>query len=207
MAKVKKLVDDAAIDIEAWLSGNAEVARKFKEVEVLYEVVRAAEQPDAPLRTGDHCRWCPAKPLCPAIGGQLERAVATKVRAIDPEKLSAALVFADMAEDWAKSVRDMAEEMLKNNVAIPGWKMVPKRPTRQWADVEKAKAHLGQMGLDAKDLMVMKSPAQVEKIAGKLPKELFIAVSSGNTIAPWSDPRPAVLTVGADIRRAVAKLK
>jgi len=56
-------------------------------------------------------------------------------------------------------------------------------------------------------LMVMKSPAQAEKICGKLPKELFVSISTGNTIAPESDPRPAVSTLGSDIRRAFSKLE
>jgi len=32
-------------------------------------------------------------------------------------------------------------------------------------------------------------------------------MSTGNTIAPESDPRPAVLTIGKDIRSAFSKLE
>ncbi|GGY25910.1 hypothetical protein [Paludibacterium paludis] len=35
--------------ILAWMSGNVKLAKRFKEVEVLYELIRAAEQPDAGL--------------------------------------------------------------------------------------------------------------------------------------------------------------
>ena len=55
--------------------------------------------------------------------------------------------------------------------------------------------------------MAIKSPAQVEKIVKKLPPDLVVAVSTGNTLAPESDPRPAVLTIGNDIRRAFSKLE
>ena len=69
------------------------------------------------------------------------------------------------------------------------------------------------MGLDSEELIVtaLKSPAQVEKVAKKhgiaIPNDLVVAVSTGNTIAPESDPRPAVLTIGKDIRAAFSKLE
>ena len=172
----------------------------------LYDAVQASFRPDAPLNHGDHCRWCPAKPTCPAITGQLERAIATKVKAIDPEKMNYALAMALLAEEWAKGVRELAQTMLENKAPIDGWKLVPKRPTRQWADEGKARATIAEMGFNPEDLMVMKSPAQAEKICGKLPKELFVSISTGNTIAPESDPRPAVSTLGSDIRRAFSKI-
>ncbi|MDN0074956.1 hypothetical protein QU481_08615 [Crenobacter sp. SG2303] len=35
--------------IRAWLTGNVRIAKRFKEVEVLFEIVRAAEQPGVTL--------------------------------------------------------------------------------------------------------------------------------------------------------------
>lgn len=35
--------------IESWMSGNVKLAKRFKEVEVFYELIRAAEQPDEGL--------------------------------------------------------------------------------------------------------------------------------------------------------------
>ena len=175
----------------------------------LYDAVQASFKPNAPFAAGDHCRWCAGKPVCPLLTGQLERAVATKIKGIDPEKVGNALAFAILAEEWAKSVRELAQTMLENNAPVPGWKLVPKRPTRPWVDAEAAREALEQMGLDNSELMVttLKSPAQVEKIIKKLPPELVVAVSTGNTIAPESDPRPAVLTIGKDIRSAFSKLE
>jgi hypothetical protein len=179
----------------------------------LYDAVQASFRPNPKFEAGDHCRWCAAKPVCPLLTGQLERAVATKVKAIDVEKVGNALAFAILAEEWAKSVRELAQTMLENNAPIDGWKLVPKRATRQWVNDEAAREALEQMGLDSEELIVteLKSPAQVEKVLKKhkleLPKDLVVAVSTGNTIAPESDPRPAVLTIGSDIRRAFSNLK
>ena len=179
----------------------------------LYDAVQTSFRPEPPFAAGDHCRWCAAKPVCPLLTGQLERAVATKIKAIDAEKIGNALAFAILAEEWAKGVRELAQTMLENNAPVPGWKLVPKRATRQWVNVEGAREALEQMGLDSEELIVtdLKSPAQVEKVLKKhqleLPKDLVVAVSTGNTIAPESDPRPAVLTIGKDIRSAFSKLE
>lgn len=190
--------------VSRWLTTPGRV-KAFERT--LYDAVQMSFKPDAPVKSGDHCRWCPAKPVCPAVTGQLERAVATKIKGIDKEKLGNALAFALLAEDWAKSVRELAQTVRENGAPVDGWKLVPKRATRQWADPDKARAALAEMGLAAEDMMVMKSPAQIEKITGKLPKDLTVAISTGNTIAMESDPRPAVLTHGDDLIRAFSDVR
>ena len=172
----------------------------------LYKAVQASFTPDAKLNAGDHCRWCEAKPVCPLVTGQLERAIATKMNAIDKEKLGNALAMAILAKEWAKSVEALAQDLLEKGQAVPGWKLVPKRATRQWVNERQALAAFEEMGLDPQTLTTLKSPAQIEKIVKKLPDGLAVAVSSGNTIAPESDPRPEVLTIGQSIRSAFSKL-
>ena len=196
--------------VKRWLTTPGRI-KAFERT--LYDAVQASYAPNPKLEAGDHCRWCAAKPVCPLLTGQLERAVATKVKAIDVEKVGNALAFAILAEEWAKSVRELAQTMLENNAPVPGWKLVPKRATRQWVNDEGAREALEQMGLDSEELIVteLKSPAQVEKVLKKhkleLPKDLIVAVSTGNTIAPESDPRPAVLQIGKNIRSAFSKLE
>ena len=196
--------------VKRWLTTPGRI-KAFERT--LYDAVQASFKPNAPYAAGDHCRWCAGKPICPLLTGQLERAVATKVKAIDVEKVGNALAFAILAEEWAKSVRELAQTMLENNAPVPGWKLVPKRATRQWVDAEGAREALEQMGLDNSELIetTLRSPAQIEKVLKKhkleLPKEHVVAVSTGNTIAPESDPRPAVLTIGKDIRAAFSKLE
>ena len=55
------------------------------------------------------------------------------------------------------------------------------------------------------------SPAQAEKVLKKsklaLPEEVITAVSSGSTLAPEDDPRPAVLNIGKQLNAALSKLK
>jgi hypothetical protein len=178
----------------------------------LFDAVTVALKPNAPVELGDHCKWCAAKPICPAMTGETERALRTKLNSITPEGYSNALVIADRVEEWAKEVREMAQQALENGIAIPGFKLVPKRATRQWVNDEGALEALKQMGLELDELTETKlrSPAQMEKVLKKhkleLPKDHVVAVSTGNTLAPESDPRPAVLQIGKQIREAFSKL-
>ena len=49
----------------------------------LVAAVKEAQRPDARLATGDHCRWCAAKPICPQMNGAVERATHVLRRSSD----------------------------------------------------------------------------------------------------------------------------
>ena len=57
----------------------------------------------------------------------------------------------------------------------------------------------------------LKTPAAVEKeikaTKQQLPADLVVAVSTGSTLAPESDPRPAVLQIGQTLSKAMAKIQ
>jgi hypothetical protein len=194
--------------IKRWTT-TIERIKQFEQT--LVKAVKIAQQPDAPLKHGDHCRWCAAKPVCPIMTGAVDRAVALKMDKIDVDKLGAYLHNADLLEDWIKDLRALAEEMMKKGKPVAGWKMVPKRATRSWANEGKAKAALSEMGVATVEMIstALLSPAQMEKVLKKrklaLPDDLVVAVSSGTTIAPESDPRPAVVQLG-DLRAALSKI-
>jgi hypothetical protein len=177
----------------------------------LLGAVNLSSKAAAPLKSGTWCRWCPASPTCPAQSGEVSRTLKTQLKGIDAKLLGEMLDQADTLEAWIKSARELAEQMLTSNVPVPGYKMVPKRATRQWASEGIAKATLLGMGVASKDLMEtkMKSPAQVDKLlpkGEKVPAELVTQISSGNTLAPESDPRPAVMQIGSSLKAALGKL-
>ena len=93
---------------------------------------------------------------------------------------------------------------------VPGYKLVAKRSTRQWVDEAEALAKLGGT-IPMYEPMKVISPAAAEKVLKKsklaLPDDLVVAVSSGSTLAPESDPRPAVLNVGTQLVAALSKLQ
>jgi hypothetical protein len=211
-------VFDGATEIELIIVQPPEIKRwtttraRIEQFEIdLVTAVKAAEQPEAKLKHGDHCRWCAAKPVCPIMTGAVDRAVALKIDKIDVDKLGAYLHNADLLEAWIKDLRALAEEMLKKGKPVAGWKMVPKRATRSWVKEEDAKAALLQH-LKESEVIETKlvSPAAAEKLLKaqklKLPDGLTVAISSGNTIAPESDPRPAVVLIGQQLNAALSKI-
>jgi hypothetical protein len=176
----------------------------------LVRAVRLSERPDAPLEVGSHCRWCPAKPICPKMTGAIDRLVHNKLESLEADQLSAALMLADKLEDFIAAARKLAFDRLEKDMPVPGYKLVPKRAVRQWVDENKAFAALSSMGIEPYEQKLL-SPAQAEKALKKskltLPDDLVVAVSSGSTIAPESDPRPAVLNLGTQLVAALSKIQ
>ena len=110
-----------------------------------------------------------------------------------------------LLEAWIAEVKSLALRMLEDNVPVSGYKLVPKRASRVWVDEQKARDHLLAQGLEESDITELRSVAQIEKAFKKRKIEMpeVVSVSSGNTIAPESDPRSAVLNLGA----ALSKLR
>jgi hypothetical protein len=175
----------------------------------LVKAVKAAEQPDAGLKSGEHCRWCAAKPVCPQMTGEVERAALVQLKELDAAMLGQYLAKADVLEGWITDLRALAFQMLEKNVPVPGYKLVMKQARRQWRDDAKAATMLIDAGIDPikKELI---SPAVAEKLLKKskltLPDEFVKSVSSGTTLASEDDSRPAVLQLG-DLRAALSKLQ
>ena len=193
--------------VKKWTTNLARIKR-FEADLIL--AVRASEQPDAPLATGDHCRWCAAKSVCPLVTGAVARAERTALKTINVDDLAAALDRVELLEGWIKDAKELAQTLLENGTEVPGYKLVAKRATRQWANEAAALTALTEAGCSAQELTELKSPAQVEKVLKKrkidMPEGLITAVSSGNTLASADDPRPAVLQIGKQLASALDRL-
>jgi hypothetical protein len=161
------------------------------------ELISAVKGPRTKLESGEHCRWCAAKPTCPKVTGAVDRALKTALVRIDADKIGEYLSQAELLEEWIDSVRSLAFEMLENNVRVPGFKLVAKRGTRQWVNDQVAKDLLGDKAYESKLISV----AQAEKLIGKknFPSDVAVSVSSGSTLAADSDPRPAVIDLGKQL--------
>jgi hypothetical protein len=168
------------------------------------------EKPNAKLVPGDHCRFCPASGVCPQIKEKAQSLAKLEfgnpVKGYDPAKLSQVLEWLPILEGWVKNVRDFAYSEITLGKTIPGWKLVEKRATRKWKDEEKAKLFLqsryqSTITKECFEPPTIKSPAQVEKILPKTEHvnlmELIVSQSSGNTLVPESDKRPAVKLLDA----------
>lgn len=194
--------------VKRWVTTPARV-QEFEQ-ELAY-AVRLSTWDTAPMQTGEHCRWCTAKPICPQMTGAVDRALQTQLANLPKEQLAMQLQQADMLEDYIKSLRALAFQMLESGSPLPGYKLVAKRGTRQWTSEDAVDAFVDANNLadEAYDTK-LKSPAQLEKVLKKhdkeLPDELVVTISSGSTLAADSDPRPAVLQIGKQLTAALSKL-
>ena len=177
----------------------------------LVSAVKTALQDDAPLAQGEHCRWCAAKPICPQMTGAVDRAIKQQIVNLDVDTLAQHLHTADLLEEWIKDLRALAFGLLEKGADVPGYKIVQKQARRKWTDEGVAKQALLSLGL--KESVVVEtsimSPAQAEKALKKrfseLPEDLIKSESSGTTLAPVDDPRPAVQSF-IGLSKALSKL-
>jgi len=194
--------------IRRWVTTPARVKQFEAE---LAAAVRESSWPEPTMKTGEHCRWCAAKPICPQMTGEVERALRVQLANLPAEQIAMQLEQADRLEDYIKDLRALAFQMLENERPVPGYKLVAKQSRRQWADETKAKDFLLKSLVEPYKELEVISPAQAEKLLKKikveLPSELVVSVSSGSTLAPESDPRPAVLQLGRQLMAALSKLQ
>lgn len=168
----------------------------------LKEKVEATEDTAAPLCPGDHCQWCPAAAICPALREQNTALAVIEFAPVDnydPVQLSQMLDAVPRIDAWCRSLERFAQNELESGRPVPGWKLVAKRATRQWAKGDdETLAKFEELGIDPSSACdsSVRSPAQIEKL---LPKDrrkelspLIVSRSSGSTLAPESDPRKPV---------------
>jgi hypothetical protein len=189
--------------IRRWRTTPARIGQFARE---LKKAVKVASLPDAKLNPGDHCRFCPAKPTCPAMTGAVDRALKVKLDAVDDEMLGKYASNAVLLQGWIDDLNTLVRTKIEKGYKIPGWKLVAKQSRRKWVDeVVAAKTLLG-LGINPQKPLEIISPAQAEKKLKNLPEGLTVSVSSGDTLAPESDPRPAVLQIGQQLTAALSKL-
>jgi hypothetical protein len=195
--------------IRRWRTTPARIKQFERE---LKRAVKVASLPDAKLYAGDHCRFCPAKPTCPLITGAVDRALKIQLDQQDNTMLSTYATQAVILQGWINDLNALVEKKLKAGDKIVGWKLVSKQSRRKWSDEGEVVHWLDGKGLEAREIYSteLRSPAQMEKVLKKrklaLPDELVVSVSSGDTLAPDSDPRPAVLQIGHQLTAALSKL-
>ena len=176
----------------------------FDEIDVIRREALATEAPDAPLKSGAWCKYCPASAVCPEqrnANFEIAKAEFTPVlQSYDPELLAACLRAIPRMEAWIESVRQFAHGEAAHGRPAPGFKLVAKRAgPRKWTDEQRAASMLAAADIVpcfvAPKLM---SPAQIEKAHGKkaaaLIEDLTERSSSGHTLVPNEDDRPAIAT-------------
>jgi hypothetical protein len=184
------------LDLEMWMN------------DVFVPGVQAVYSPSAKLVVGDHCHFCPAKAVCPALAAHANAVAMATFDALPPgpvtlsdAELSKILDWADVLHQWVDAIRSEASRRIDLGGNIPGWKLVPKRAMRKWLDGKTALDDLvANYHLPIADVakLTVLSPAQIEKkhplTYDDLEKRgLIDRSSSGTTLVPDHDTRNAVI--------------
>jgi Protein of unknown function (DUF2800) len=197
------IVQPVSIEPDAEMASTAEVAQA--ELDQFIVACGAAwEQAHSPaphLERGTWCRFCPAKPICPAhtaplldlaqftmpaplrSGGGL---VAPPSKEAYLQLLADGLNLVDAVRDLRTTLHDQAKRALENGDTVPGYLLSAGRAERHWRDDEgTAIAALKALGLTREDIIAetMRSPKQIElraKARGlKIPRDLIVSRRSG----------------------------
>jgi len=138
------------ISIEADAETIVSVTVTPAELDAFIAIYRAAcETALAPapcLQRGDWCRFCPARPICPAHTGPLldlaQLVVPTPpVAAATPaakqtylQVLADGLDLVDAVKDMRTALHDQAKRALENGDQVPGYALSAGRAERHWRD-------------------------------------------------------------------------
>lgn len=153
---------------------------------IFKQAIQNAETADltTDLKPGDHCKWCPAKIICPEISKKslsnakldFDSPVLPSPVELKPEQMKELLSRAHYLELWISEVKSYAIQKLKKGQRIPGWSLVPTRAQRVWNNpsdliLEWPKSFDGKKISPYKQ--ELKTPPQVEKElkAAKVKKE------------------------------------
>ena len=198
------VVQPAFGGLKIWEVNSSQLTHFDMDLEIAYNYARFD---DPPLNTGDHCKFCPAKAICPAINGELGGLlVIAEDTAAD---LASTLDKIAAIEPWLKGIKQDAHTLMEDGGKIPGWKLVAKRKIRKWAQGDGDTAvKLISLGLSSTDAwkQTLVSPAQAEKLLDKEQHDkldkLIEAKSSGTTLVAESDPRPQI----SDLKTAIKNI-
>lgn len=137
--------------------------------------IALTKETGAIICAGSWCKWCWAKPICPALRQDIAKnlpAIPGKelifpdVKGLAIPALKKILDYKEMIESWLDACAAYALEVAEAGGEIPGYELAKKRANRRWIDEIKALQEFQDLGEKAYNVKLL-SPAQMEKIAGK----------------------------------------
>lgn len=108
------------------------------------------------------CAYCARKPICPVVVSKVAEACSssglplpeTNLAEATPEELSFLRDFADVAEDWARKVKEyVLSQRLHGGIDIPGWELTFRKGARKVDDGNKLVEIARAFGLTESDIV------------------------------------------------------
>jgi hypothetical protein len=156
----------------------------------LVPAMDATEDPDAILRMGDWCTFCPAKDRCPAMASAIVNLATCKPpEEMSGEELGETLQKIEAIVKMKEKFEKVAFERAIRGERIGGKKLVRKKANRQWRTIAE-QALVDKYGEDAFEKK-LKTPPNIEALPdGKnFVAQYAFTPDAGLTLAPLSDKR------------------
>lgn len=170
---------------------------------------RLAYDGEGDFNPGPWCddHFCPARATCMERAKkllELENVSGQDPDLISDNTLGVFLTRATQLQKWVSALQDHAFKKLMEGTAIPGWKLVEGRISREWGDQEMAFKEIQQAGVPEAMLWERK-PVSVAALEKALGKKAFEEAAGGwvvkrpgkPTMVPDSDKRPAYVPAAA----------
>ena len=187
-----------------------------------------ASEPGQNLVAGSWCRWCDAAAICPTKHREvLELATIDPSsftvdgittndlpppKTLDMDRLAKIVAGIDRINEWARQCQELLEGLVLSGHDVPGWKAVEKIGRAKWVSavediVTEASLMYGvpEAALTPPSLVTITEAKRLLKEAGVSKEDVedfllrfTIKESSGLTVAPASDRRPAVNAAAQD---------
>ena len=121
------------------------------------------------IHAGSHCKFCPAVLTCPKMQGVNDLIQTTSmlnIQEVSIEVLERIYLHKEQIENYLKSVEKYLHDILEDGTVLKNVCLKPSYGNRRWKDEKEVAKRLDYLG-DKIYNKKLKSPAQIEKIAGK----------------------------------------
>jgi hypothetical protein len=211
------ILQPGSIELDAEMVSSVTVTNaELDEFIALYAAACAEALADAPrLQRGAHCRFCSARPICPAHTGPLldlaQFTMPVPAAGDYLALLAAGLELVDAVKEIGKALHDQAKLALDAGNVVPGFALTAGRAVRRWHDEAAAIAALFCSGFDCDDIFTtaLASPKQIEiraKARGlKVPNDIIVSRLSGTSLVRAENARIPVVLGRSEIVRSFSE--
>jgi hypothetical protein len=168
--------------------------------EMLKEKIADTKDPKAPLKSGKHCKFCPAIGDCPEVRAETQIVAKEDFKAVQLNTTDNMIKLLEMTPRIIDFLKANAKELrtkAERGEKLSGFKLVKAKSNRIWKSETRVVSQFGaKLGDKMYEPGKMLSPAKMEKMAKGIlaPDDLLPFIDKpdkGLTLVAESDPRKA----------------
>jgi hypothetical protein len=169
--------------------------------DVLIPGAKLAMTKDAPLKCGEHCRFCPARAKCKVRAEAMgEIADMRSGGILTPEEIAEILTVTDDVKKWIDEVKEAALADALNGEEIPGFKIVEGRSNRKIDADEATIIGIAEAEGFSEDTVYERKLKGISALESLMGKKRFAEAFKAVIVKPEGKP---VLVPDSDKREAI----